>query len=437
MSAFLASLAELDRAALIRPQGRILRAVGLTVEARAPGVAVGDLCRLETPEPVLAEVAGFRDGRALLVPLSEPHGLRPGTVVTPLGGPLTVPVGPALLGRVIDAYGVPIDGRGPLGPTRRRPTRGAPVPAVGRARVTEPLPTGVRAIDGLLTLGRGQRVGIFAGSGVGKSTLLGMLARHTAADVSVVGLVGERAREVQEFLDGALGPEGLARSVVVVATADAPAQARRQAAFTATTVAEAFRDAGQAVLLLVDSLTRVAMAQREIGLGVGEPPATRGYPPSVFALLPRLAERAGTTDGPGAITAVYTVLVEGDDLLEPVADTARATLDGHIVLTRELGERGHWPAIDVPASVSRCQPDLVSDEHRQAAARLRALLAARRDVAPLLALGAWRPGGDPLTDRAVALWPALERFLRQAPGEPATWPDTVRAVLDLAREAAA
>jgi len=436
VSAFLARLATLERAALIRPEGRVLRVTGLTVEARVPGVALGELCRVETPAPVLAEVAGFRDGRALLAPLGGLDGVRPGTAVTPLGGPLTVPVGPRLLGRVVDAYGAPIDGRGPLGASPRRVTRAAPAPAVGRARVRDPLPTGIRAIDGLLTLGRGQRVGIFAGSGVGKSTLLGMLARHTAADVSVVALVGERAREVREFLDGALGPAGLARAVVVVATADAPAQARRQAAFTATTIAEAFRDAGQAVLLLVDSLTRVAMAQRELGLATGEPPATRGYPPSVFALLPQLAERAGTTDGPGAITAVYTVLVEGDDLLEPVADTARATLDGHIVLSRELAERGHWPAIDVPASVSRCQPDLVAPEHRAAATRLRALLAARRDVGPLLALGAWRPGGDPLVDRAVALGPALDRFLRQAPDERAGWAETVEAVLALAREAA-
>jgi flagellum-specific ATP synthase len=298
--------------------------------------------------------------------------------------------------------------------------------------VSVPLPTGVRAIDALLTVGLGQRIGIFAGSGVGKSTLLGMIARRAESDVNVIALVGERGREVREFIERDLGPEGARRSVLVVATADAPPQIRRQAAYTATAIAEWFRDQGRRVLLMMDSVTRFATAQREIGLATGEPPTTRGYTPSVFAQLSRLLERSGTSPGPGAITGLYTILVEGDDHNEPVADAARAILDGHIVLSREVAARNHYPAIDVLASVSRCMPDVVAPEHGARAAALRALLAAHREVAPLVQLGAYRAGSTPEADRAIARWPRIEALLRQAVDEPGPYAATVERLADLA-----
>jgi FliI/YscN family ATPase len=330
------------------------------------------------------------------------------------GRQLEVPAGPGLLGRVLDGLGRPIDGRGGLGCSASVPTRRPPPDPLTRTRVSHPLSTGVRAIDGLLTVGLGQRMGIVSGSGIGKSTLLGMIARWTEADINVIGLIGERGREVREFIERDLGGDGLARSVLVVATSDAPPQIRRQAAFTATAIAEWFRDAGQRVLLMMDSLTRFATAQREVGLATGEPPTTRGYTPSVFTQLSRLLERSGTSPGTGAITGLYTVLVEGDDHNEPVADAARSILDGHIVLARDLAERGHYPAIDVLASVSRCMPDVIHAAHGAAAQVMRALLAAHREVAPLLALGAYRAGSDPQADRAIALWPRIGEFLRQS-----------------------
>jgi flagellum-specific ATP synthase len=298
--------------------------------------------------------------------------------------------------------------------------------------VAQPLSTGVRAIDGLLTLGLGQRIGIFAGSGVGKSTLLGMIARRTAADVNVIGLIGERGREVREFIERDLGAEGLARSVLVIATSDAPPQIRRQAAFTATAIAEWFRDQGRRVLLMMDSLTRFAHAQREVGLAIGEPPTTRGYTPSVFALLPRLLERAGTSPGAGAITGLYTILVEGDDQNEPVADTARSILDGHIVLSRELAEHAHYPAIDVLASVSRCMPDVVESVHLAHAQTLRALIAARREVEPLLALGAYHAGSRPQADQAIRAWDDIEGYLRQTIDDPTSFETTTARLARLA-----
>jgi len=418
----------LTRAALLAPRGKVTKVLGLVIEATGPAGAVGDVCRLRVARgegSVLAEIVGFRDDRLLLMPLGEIEGVAPGSEVTPLGRPLTAPVGFGLLGRVLDGVGRPLDGRGPLDDLAVVPCRASAPDPLARRRVTEPLPTGVRAIDALLTIGLGQRVGIFAGSGVGKSTLLGMIARRTAADVNVIGLIGERGREVREFIERDLGAEGLARSVLVVATSDAPPQIRRQAAFTATTIAEWFRDQGRRVLLMMDSLTRFAHAQREVGLAIGEPPTTRGYTPSVFAVLPRLLERAGTSPGAGAITGLYTVLVEGDDPNEPISDTARSILDGHIVLSRELAERGHYPAIDVLASLSRCMPDVVDERHLAAAHALRALVAARRDVEPLLALGAYRPGSLPQADRAIQAWPAIEAFLRQTVDEASDFSSTV------------
>ena len=363
-------------------------------------------------------MVGFRDGRLLLMPLGDLAGVEPGGEVLALGRPATVPVGPGLVGRVIDGMGRPIDERGPLvAEGERSIAEHAPPSPLGRRRITEPLETGIRAMDAVLPIGRGQRVGIFAGSGVGKSVLLGSLAAHAAADVNVIALVGERGREVREFVERDLGPAGLARSVVVVATADEPPLVRRQAAFAATTVAEFFRDAGRTVLFMMDSLTRLAMAQREIGLAVGEPPATRGYPPSVFALLPRLLERAGTSAHRGDITGLYTVLVEGDDMNDPVADASRAILDGHIVLTRELASANHFPAIDVLASISRLADDLLTPAEYQAASALRDHLATYRAARDLVAVGAYVAGSDPRIDRALG---------RPRRGEPVSAPGSRR-----------
>lgn len=418
----------LTRDALLVASGKVVKVVGLVIEATSRGAALGDLCRLRVPrseEEVLAEVVGFRENRLLLMPLGDTDGVAAGARVTVLGRPLAVPVGPTLLGRVLDGLGRPIDGRGGFGVAQVVATRGVPPDPLTRKRVSEPLPTGVRTLDGLLTIGLGQRIGIFAGSGVGKSVLLGMIAQRTEADVNVIGLVGERGREVREFIERDLGPKGLARSVLVVATSDAPPQIRRQAAFTATAIAEWFRDQGRRVLLMMDSLTRFATAQREIGLATGEPPTTRGYTPSVFALLPRLLERSGTSPGAGAITGLYTILVEGDDHNEPVADTARSILDGHIVLSRDLAGRGHYPAIDVLSSVSRCMPDVVTAEHGESARRVRSLIAAYREVSPLLSLGAYRAGSTPEADQAIEAWAEIEAFLKQNQGEGTIFHETV------------
>jgi flagellum-specific ATP synthase len=348
-----------------------------------------------------------------------------------------VPVGDALLGRVIDGFGRPIDGGPPLVAPAAQPIHQAPPPVLARDRITESLETGIRAIDALLPVGRGQRVGIFAGSGVGKSVLLGMLASHARADVNVIGLIGERGREVREFIERELGPDGLARSVVVVATSNEPALLRRQAAFVATAVAEFFRDQGRAVLLMMDSVTRFAMAQREIGLAAGEPPATRGYPPSVFAVLPRLLERAGTTAHRGSITGLYTVLVEADDLNDPVGDTVRAILDGHVVLARALASANHFPAIDVLASVSRLAEDLTTTEQARAAAAVRDCLATYRDARDLVAVGAYARGSDPRIDRALAALDGITAFLRQGRNEATPLAETVRRLVGLVPDGAA
>ncbi|HWP07854.1 MAG TPA: FliI/YscN family ATPase, partial [Polyangiaceae bacterium] len=373
---------------------------------------------------------GFQEAEALALPLGELAGVGPDDAVEATGGRFEIGVGPALLGRVLDGLGRPLDGLPPPVCTRRAPVDRDPPPALARKPVREPLATGVRAIDALLTLGVGQRVGLFAGSGVGKSTLLGSIARGASADVVVVGLVGERGREVAEFLERSLGAEGRRRSVVVVATSDAQPIERLRAAQVATTIAEGFRDEGKSVLLLLDSVTRVARAQREIGLAAGEPPARRGYPPSVFALLPRLLERSGQGER-GAITAVYTVLVEGGDLDEPVADEVRGILDGHIVLERAIAARGHYPAIDVTRSISRVMPQVTKPEHTSAAARLRGLLAAYEEKRDLITLGAYAAGSDPRVDRAIAALPELERFLTQSSDELASWEPTLAELVAL------
>lgn len=405
--------AKLSETTALRPVGRVVGVTGLLLRVLLPGARISDVLLIRRRgEPLLAEIVGFQQGEALAVPLGEPTGVGPDDVVEATGEGLQISAGPALLGRVLDGLGRPIDGRpAPTGLTPVAVDRSPPA-ALTRRPVSAVLETGVRAIDGLITLGVGQRVGLFAGSGVGKSTLLGAIARGASADVVVVALVGERGREVGEFLEQALGEAGRRRSVVIVATSDAPPVERLRAAQTATAVAEHFRDLGKSVLLLVDSITRFARAQREIGLAAGEPPARRGYPPSVFTQLPRLLERSGQGEK-GAITAIYTVLVEGSDMDEPIADEVRGILDGHIVLDRRLASRGHYPAIDVLSSLSRVMPQLTAKPHQAAAQRARALLATYEEKRDLIALGAYSKGSDPRLDQAIAAAPELERFLRQ------------------------
>ena len=392
--------------------------IGLIVEATGLEAEVGELCllgdgRREPPMP--AEVVGFRSGRTLLMPLGNLGGIGPGTPVQPTGSPFRVAVGEELLGRVINGLGQALDGRGEITTGLWRSTTATPPQAFTRPRIRERVGLGVRALDTLVPCGRGQRLGIFAGSGVGKSSLLGMIARSTTAQVNVIGLVGERGREVREFIERDLG-DALSHSVVVVATSDQPALVRIRAAFTATTIAEHFRDQGNDVMLMMDSVTRFAMAQREVGLAIGEPPATRGYTPSVFALLPRLLERAGTSPA-GSITGLYTVLVDGDDMNEPIADSVRSILDGHVVLTRALAHAGHYPAIDVLQSVSRLVTEIISPDVQAAGQQLRAALAAYSDKEDLISIGAYQHGTDALADMAIDSRPRVNAFLRQAVGE--------------------
>lgn len=396
--------------------GKVSQIVGLVVEAVGPpDVAIGELCTLGYPGTggIRAEVVGFRDRRVLLMPLGDIEGIRPGTEVFPTGSPLRIPVGNALKGRILDGLGQPIDGRGEIHAQESRPVHSTPPHPLDRKRVTEALGTGVRAIDGLVTCGKGQRMGIFSGSGVGKSTLLGMMARNSEADINVIALVGERGKEVLDFLEGSLGPQGLRRSVIVVSTADEPALIRLKAAFVATTIAEYFRDQGKDVMLVMDSLTRVAMAQREIGLAAGEPPTTKGYTPSVFALLPRLLERVGMTKN-GSITGHYTVLVEGDEMDDPIADATRALLDGHVVLSRRLASRGHYPPIDVMESISRAMKDVVSPAHWERTLEIKSLLSAYAEAEDLINIGAYVRGSNPRIDRAMEFVEPIGAFLRQA-----------------------
>jgi type III secretion protein N (ATPase) len=432
------ALGALDAARPVQVLGRVTEITGLVVKALIPGIRHGELVEIDRgagAPPLAAEVVGFRGEEAVLMPLGEPRGVGPASPVAATGRPFAIRCGEGLLGRVVDGLGVPCDGGSAPDPAALEPwdvERPAPDPLT-RARITRPLATGVRALDALCTFGEGQRIGLFAGSGVGKSTLLGQLARQAAADVNVICLVGERGREVRDFIEESLGADGLARSVVVCATSDAPALVRLKSAVVATAVAEWFRDRrGARVLFMMDSVTRFARAQREVGLAAGEPPARQGYPPSVFAALPRLLERTGTA-ARGSITAIYTVLVAGGDMEEPIADEVRGILDGHVVLDRALGARGRWPAIDVLASLSRVMPQVTGDEHRAAAARVRELLATYERQRDLILLGAYKPGSDKRVDEAIARADAIEVFLRQATHDATPLAETLTRLAKLAR----
>jgi len=425
-------LAAMERVQPQGVEGRVAGLTGLTVEAcglAAPAGAQGEILT-RGGRAVPAEIIGFREDVSVLMPLGEMGGIARGDRVRCLGLEASVPVGGELLGRVVNGRGEPIDGKGPLLCQVRRGVESRRIEPLRRTRIDAPLGTGIRAIDALCTCGRGQRMGIFSGPGVGKSILLGMVSRYTSADVSVIGLVGERGREVREFLEKDLGPEGLSRSVVIASTSDEPAPVRVQAAFLAATVAEFFRDQGLDVLLLMDSITRVALAQRQIGLAMGEPPATKGFTPSMYALLPRLVERAGKTER-GSITGFYTVLVEGDDLSEPVADTMRGLLDGHLWLARNLANRGHYPAIDILESISRVMPDVTSEEHQRRARQVVRLAAVYRDIEDLVNIGAYAPGTSAELDLAVQAQPTINEFLQQGIREKVSFEQAVQALKDL------
>ncbi|MFN7980572.1 MAG: FliI/YscN family ATPase [Vicinamibacterales bacterium] len=425
LDTYLSKVAQCEPAPIM---GEVVRVTGLLVESLGPRVSVGEVCELRgrsDAPPLPVEVVGFRDGRLLSVPLGDTSGIRPGDRIVARGGTLSIPVGPEMVGRVIDGLGRPIDGLGPLHVGESAPLKPASLNPLARSPIAESMGTGVRAIDAILTCGRGQRVGLFGGSGVGKSTLLGMMARGTQADVVVLALVGERGREVRSFLEHDLGPQGLERSVVVVSTSDSPPLLRLRAAYSATAIAEHFRAAGRNVLLMMDSVTRFAMAQREVGLAAGEPPTAKGYPPSVFALLPSLLERAGNLRGGGSITAIYSVLVEGDDTNEPIADAVRGILDGHIVLSRDLASRNHYPAIDILQSVSRTMPDVTTPVHRAKAGKVREWLATLRDSEDLVSVGAYVPGSNPRIDQALTKRDSVDAFLRQPADEATVYADAV------------
>lgn len=405
----------LGDARLVTLKGYVSKIIGLVVECQGPTASIGELCSIGSAQGqvCLAEVVGFRENRTLVMPLGPMEGIRPGMEVRTMGTYLSSPVGRGLLGRVLDGLGNPMDGKGALASSGMRSIHATPPNALQRKRINKPLLTGIRAIDSFLTMGQGQRVGLFAGSGVGKSVTLGMIARNCLASVNVIALIGERGREVREFIEKDLGPEGLAKSVIIVATSDQPALVRLKASMLATTIAEWFREQGEDVLFLLDSSTRLAIAQREIGLAVGEPPATRGYTPSVFAFLPKLFERAGTSDK-GSITALYTVLVEGDDMDDPIADAVRSILDGHIVLSRNLAHRNHYPAIDILQSVSRCRPDVTTPKMRELSGQLLRSLAVYRKSEDLINIGAYAKGSDPEIDLAIKRNSPLEKYLIQS-----------------------
>jgi flagellum-specific ATP synthase len=418
----------------IKLTGKVTQIVGLVIETSGPSVSVGELCYVypKTPnaKPIPAEVVGFREGKVMLMPVGEMAGVGPGCEVVAAQKMLQVKVGDELLGRILDGLGNPMDDLPPISSKIEYPLQAPPPPPLTRPRINENLYVGVRAVDGLITMGSGQRIGIMAGSGVGKSTLLSMIARNTEADISVIALIGERGREVRDFIERDLGEEGLKRAVVVVATSDQPALVRIKGAMTATAIAEYFRDTGHRVILMMDSVTRFAMAQREVGLTIGEPPATRGYTPSVFALLPRLLERAGTSDT-GSITGIYTVLVDGDDMNEPIADAVRSILDGHIVLSRNIAAQNHFPAIDVLGSVSRVMNEVVTPEHLQAAQNMRALMATYRDAEDLIHIGAYVKGSSKRIDAAIAKIDAINDFLCQGIFEVDTYDVTKKKLISI------
>lgn len=423
----------------VRAEGQVLQVVGTVIEGTLPDCSIGQICEIlpgGAAAPLLAEVVGFHRDHVLIMPLGEMRGLKPGSLILSMRSAPTIPVASEMLGRVLDGLGHPIDDGLPIKPESNYPIYNEPVPAFRRRRIADPLDLGVRAINGLLTCGLGQRVGIMAGSGVGKSTLLGMIARQTKAEVNVIALVGERGRELKEFIERDLGPEGLARSVVVAATSDRSPLVRVRAAYVATAIAEYFRDQGKNVLFMMDSLTRFALAQREIGLSIGEPPTTKGYPPSVFAMLPKLLERTGM-GGPdmGSISALYTVLVEGDDMNEPIADATRSILDGHIVLSRDIAHRNVYPAIDVLASKSRLMTEVATPEHRVAADEVLGMLAAYARSETLIEIGAYQAGANPETDRAIKMHEPILGYLRQGIGEPAPLEACIHGLKQLSKAA--
>lgn len=419
----------------IKQIGKITEIIGLTIESDGPKSSVGDLCYIYNDyddTPTMAEVVGFKKDKILLMPLGSPDGIRPGALVVNTGSAMKIGVGNQLIGRVLDGLGRPIDTLGEIRFSEYRSTQADLINPLKRKRITEPLSLGIKSVDGFATVGKGQRMGIFAGSGVGKSTTLGMMAKNTSADLNVIALIGERGREVKEFIEEILGHEGMKRSIVIAATSEQPSLVKIKAAFVATTIAEYFRDKGMNVLFMLDSVTRIAMAQREVGLAIGEPPATRGYTPSVFALMPKLMERAGTNEL-GTITGLYTVLVEGDDFNEPISDTSRSILDGHIVLSRDLAHKNHYPAIDVLQSLSRVMNDVVTDEHKQAAGIMRNLLAVHAKNEDLINIGAYVSGTDPLCDKAISMMDDINRFLLQSTKEKIEYEDTVNSLLMLAQ----
>jgi flagellum-specific ATP synthase len=415
--------------------GKVVQQIGLLVESEGPAAGLGDFCEIRAANgrKIRTQVIGFRSGKLLSMPLEETDGLQMGDQIVARSEAARVPVGSSLLGRVLDGFGRPIDGGPPIDPDALYPLYAAPPGPLARPHITDPLITGIRAIDGMLPCGKGQRIGLFGGSGVGKSTLLGSMSKHNFADVSVIALIGERNREVRGFLEHELGPEGLARSVVVVATSDQPAPLRLRAAFVALAIAEYFRDQSKAVLLVMDSVTRLAMAQREIGLAAGEPPSQKGYPPSVFNLLPKIFERAGNFEG-GSITGFFTVLVEGDDFNEPICDATRGILDGHIILSRDLGAAGHYPAIDVLQSVSRLSSQIATPAQKDAMRKVRETMAAYRRSEDLINLGAYAAGSNPLLDAAIRTRGSLEQFLKQTPEEKINRETTLQKLTALAAE---
>jgi len=414
---------------LITVGGRVDQVIGMVLESMGPGIPVGSICEVDVFKgrgKVLAEVVGFRQGRVLFMPLGEMRGIEPGSAIRLVDRRASVPVAESLLGRVIDGLGNPMDGKGPLDGDTRYPLYAEPLNPMSRERIFSPVDVGVRAINGLLTLGKGQRIGILAGSGVGKSTLLGMIAKHTAADISVIALIGERGRELKDFIERDLGPEGLARSVVVVATSDQPPLVRMRGAYLATAISEFFRDRGRDVILMMDSVTRFAMSSREVGLAIGEPPTSRGYTPSVFGQLPKLLERAGTCEGKGSITGIYTVLVEGDDMNEPIADAVRSIVDGHIILSRDLASQGHYPAIEVMGSVSRCMTDVVPREQTEAAQRFLEVMATYRRSEDLINIGAYAKGSNAKIDNAIGMIDGLNGYLKQRVEEKVSFAESAR-----------
>ena len=421
---------KLSDTTLVQYKGRVSKVVGLTIESIGPQVKVGEMCKIypvKSDVPVMSEVVGFTETAVLLMPLGDMQGIGPGATVIASGNSLEVQVGESLLGRVLDGLGNPIDDKDRLNLSRAYPVNNMPPNPLSRMRITDPLPLGVKVLDGMLTCGRGQRIGIFAGSGVGKSTLLGMIARNTVADINVIGLIGERGREVKEFIENDLKEEGLKRSVLVIATSDQPALVRKKGALLATSIAEYFRDQGKNVILMMDSLTRFSMAQREVGLAIGEPPVTKGYPPSVFAELPKLLERAGNSDK-GSITALYTVLVDGDDMNEPIADTVRGILDGHVVLSRAIANKNHYPAIDVLASVSRVMSSIMPKEHMLKVGKIRDLLATYKDSEDLISIGAYVRGSSKKVDMAIEKNDEINDFLKQGVYDKYTFDEIVNMV---------